>query len=61
MKVKCPTCNVKMEPYQREEIFPDGGIMINLRCPICDMEAVLSYFRERGEDDDEDESEMSYL
>lgn len=41
MKVKCPTCNVKMKPYKREEIFPDGDTMINLKCPECGFESRL--------------------
>lgn len=41
MKVKCPTCNVKMKPYQRREKFPDGDITINLRCPECGFESRL--------------------
>lgn len=50
MKVKCPTCNVKMKPYQREEIFPDGDTMINLKCPECGMKASLTYFRSEIEE-----------
>ena len=50
MKVKCPTCNVKMKPYQREEIFPDGDTMINLKCPECGMKASLYYFRSEVEE-----------
>ena len=52
MKVKCPDCNVKMKSYQIREIFPDGGTMINLKCPVCSRKAVLSYLVEEDGDDE---------
>ena len=55
MKVKCPTCNVIMKPYEREETFPEGDILIRLSCPECSMESSVTYYRKKAVEAFEDQ------
>lgn len=54
MKVKCITCCVKMKPYERD-VLPNGDVTVRLQCPECGMESLVTYFKERVEDEFNDQ------
>lgn len=54
MKVKCPTCSIKMKPYERDVLL-NGDITVRLQCPECRMESLVTYFKEAVEDEFEDQ------